>query len=115
MRISDWSSDVCSSDLSIETLGGLVDVELEVTDPSTDNETFFGKLVFVHCDCNGVPMSLHRNPVTNWYSLRCSCGLDIQLEQLGEAYNLILDAMVNDLRSEEHTSELQSINSISYD
>src|SRR3546814_18337773 len=27
MRISDWSSDVCSSDLSLETLGGLKPIE----------------------------------------------------------------------------------------
>src|SRR3546814_2764522 len=77
MRISDWSSDVCSSDLG--SFRGFLDQ----TSPC-----------FMGC-----PLCL--NPVAWWLSLH----------QLGHFQN---PPQMAQGRSEEHTSELQSLMRISY-
>src|SRR3546814_6642770 len=79
MRISDWSSDVCSSDLDLEA--GLADGS---------------RLLALHGRCGplGAGVSL-------WFADRSE-------PARREA------ALKADLRSEEHTSELQSLMRISY-
>src|SRR3546814_4533691 len=87
MRISDWSSDVCSSDLKsttqvIQRLRGIAEIEALHT-------------------TNG-----------NWDLVA-----DIQVSSLADFDRLLrevrmIDGVAN--RSEEHTSELQSLMRISY-
>src|SRR3546814_2150695 len=75
MRISDWSSDVCSSDLAVDGADALGEVVVAV-DP---------RLVGEHRE-----MAVHTE--------------DLRQQLLSEAVH----------RSEEHTSELQSLMRISY-
>src|SRR3546814_6937163 len=80
MRISDWSSDVCSSDLTVE--------------PDTKVRPLLER---------GVPRSFHCPAKRK----RCSmCIEQSQIIPLGSDKDVI--------RSEEHTSELQSLMRISY-
>src|SRR3546814_4446319 len=88
MRISDWSSDVCSSDL--------------VTLPSGENwresATYVGGDAVVV-----VETPLGRMGLSICYDLR-----------FPELYRALADRGAAVLRSEEHTSELQSLMRISY-
>src|SRR3546814_3650403 len=105
MRISDWSSDVCSSDLV--TIGGRhVNVIL----------------------CNGrraeaadlvaLAMRNHGHFTTMQVRDGAVRGLDLHLARLREATAELFDVAFDDARatgrSEEHTSELQSLMRISY-
>src|SRR3546814_1063618 len=96
MRISDWSSDVCSSDLEVATL--LVQVHL------AGNQVHHALQALAHADRPG-----HR------------CALDAEhafhfVEQVDRvaAFAVELVDESHDRRSEEHTSELQSLMRISY-
>src|SRR3546814_4445471 len=88
MRISDWSSDVCSSDLDA---GKFL--------PAYVQQGIFARDPFVSLDIEGVGqlvgLAAERGRVTR---------PDIKLGICGE----------NGGRSEEHTSELQSLMRISY-
>src|SRR3546814_2286242 len=102
MRISDWSSDVCSSDLigSYEQLNGLrVAVKLKV-EKGTEG----------YDDKNRVAEYLTPNPASpgnkGWVLL--SAG------QYNTNPNATQGAVAGEGRSEEHTSELQSLMRISY-
>src|SRR3546814_1102298 len=120
MRISDWSSDVCSSDLTAST---------EARRPrrhDTANRLFNnGYRPFCWCQRNG---SLHRICDTHWHSvregaartprppasLRCST-LPVDGRHFeGHGRNPNCFVMPYIARSEEHTSELQSLMRISY-
>src|SRR3546814_3483561 len=94
MRISDWSSDVCSSDLALRDF----------------------------CGCNdGVSSTSRIGIVAN--ALRNGCGISItdlinecrrKLPRLRHIAVVIIAALGNahfsiHIRSEEHTSELQSL------
>src|SRR3546814_6543683 len=83
MRISDWSSDVCSSDLSYAHF-------------------LFG----VH---DAIHAQLAKNQVLRVRGGLDPDGLDTQGFQVNHAKKACLD-----FRSEEHTSELQSLMRISY-
>src|SRR3546814_2240544 len=89
MRISDWSSDVCSSDLTSGRLKGLVvkPSQVDITGLSTADAS------------------------QRIYEL-----LSIDAKAAGPVHDAlsILDHPRLDLRSEEHTSELQSLMRISY-
>src|SRR3546814_3323365 len=99
MRISDWSSDVCSSDLSVsrsQTISGatakLIDEEIRRIIEEAEEKA--RKVLTEHMD------DLHR----------VSKAL-LEFETLsGDEVQTILDGG----RSEEHTSELQSLMRISY-
>src|SRR3546814_10137993 len=86
MRISDWSSDVCSSDLLIEA--GVVTIAAKGVDPGlTVTGGLFGtRRLLDHAD---------GNPAIVLRSARYTHSHAV-------------------LRSEEHTSELQSLMRISY-
>src|SRR3546814_6683043 len=75
MRISDWSSDVCSSDLTL--------------------------LLALLC-------------VKSWPRLRQAGPLKLGLMAVGGGMPFLLVGMSGMQRSEEHTSELQSLMRISY-
>src|SRR3546814_9613631 len=101
MRISDWSSDVCSSDLILVDDMGFSDISSyggEIPTPNLDRLAE-GGLRF-----------------TQFYNTaRCSCSRASLLtgtypHQAGLGH---LEAI--SVRSEEHTSELQSLMRISYD
>src|SRR3546814_2455824 len=121
MRISDWSSDVCSSDL---TLVGeevrLADVEVEVDRIEGDDRgQQRGGVAGAARDQVADADAVEADPAGH----RCA-DLGIGQVQLGGPHvrlcNLqvgtgdpeLLDALV--VRSEEHTSELQSLMRISY-
>src|SRR3546814_4181997 len=107
MRISDWSSDVCSSDL----LEGV-----KVGDPS-DPEVYMGPLI----------SEAQREKVHGMVERAVAAGATLvmgghPIEGPGYFYaptlltNVDPDSEVaqDELRSEEHTSELQSLMRISY-
>src|SRR3546814_6287128 len=110
MRISDWSSDVCSSDLVAE-------VELTYNWPPVDGSApeeysggrNFGHLAYrvddIYATCQRLMdagVTINRPPRDGHMAfVRSPDGLSVGLLQEG--------------RSEEHTSELQSLMSISYD
>src|SRR3546814_8455859 len=96
MRISDWSSDVCSSDLDLlafedriahplGNLGDAVGVEIEAERILPRHQPAFGRLV-----------------------------RQMELPALAVFEQAIAAMIADDRRSEEHTSELQSLMRISY-
>src|SRR3546814_4720346 len=101
MRISDWSSDVCSSDLaSSQQFLPLVSTILAPSDARRiDNRTFLG------------------DPDYDTLKQRTASVTLIADHQFSEAVSIsgrarYIDAKAT--RSEEHTSELQSLMRISY-
>src|SRR3546814_7121721 len=92
MRISDWSSDVCSSDL------GMAD---GVIYHDADGRECFQKAEVVIMACNGVGTP---RILLNSRSPQFPDGLANRSGLVGK----------NLMRSEEHTSELQSLMRISY-
>src|SRR3546814_7996064 len=103
MRISDWSSDVCSSDLIRDTFAR------DGLDQPTLSVMSFGYARGVPRNADLVfDMRFLRNP--HWVdALRPGTGLDADVS----AY-IADDPAYADARSEEHTSELQSLMRISY-
>src|SRR3546814_7151299 len=104
MRISDWSSDVCSSDLFLVEGGGVLDrVEFAVDADAGEAgllplRQFLAIFALAAAD--------HR-------------GEEIEAGAFGELHHAV-DHLADRLRaagerSEEHTSELQSLMRISYD
>src|SRR3546814_3446593 len=121
MRISDWSSDVCSSDLD-RRLGYLPEdwehltvAEIDALEPRT--QTPADKLL-KPCDSEILLRALavtgvaanHASTNTNWHF---GGGADVLMLLVG--FNLArfnFGRLIG--RSEEHTSELQSLMRISY-
>src|SRR3546814_7490888 len=101
MRISDWSSDVCSSDLIARGDGSQ---QLAVN-------ALTGKQEIVHRQRRGRPEIGRR-----------IAELQIEIDEAAAACSALLPQIMSDMRgdrgradrSEEHTSELQSLMSISY-
>src|SRR3546814_5568784 len=112
MRISDWSSDVCASDLSLSACGpgrigadramelddrksrtGACPMTIQLYTWSTPN----GRKISILLEELGVPYEVHTIDITK----------DEQFSQDFLAIN-------PNNRSEEHTSELQSLMRISY-
>src|SRR3546814_10043169 len=118
MRISDWSSDVCSSDLAV--VDQLETVQVEVQHGEA------GALPAVHARDRRVQALEHDNPVgqagqavvaglVGEFLLRAHALADLRAQLAVGAFQLArprLDAEL-ELRSEEHTSELQSLMRIS--
>src|SRR3546814_5534954 len=110
MRISDWSSDVCSSDL---TLG--IDVPIDQldnchgrgvrrTDACLDDASVAAIAVLV-------PLGKHFEQLLE---LRVVQQARVGQAAIGKATLLRKRNQLFDIRSEEHTSELQSLMRISY-
>src|SRR3546814_10889893 len=107
MRISDWSSDVCSSDLSIRQL-------YQHVLPARG-----------HVLIKGDPAQV-ADVMEEWYRDKACDGFNIVAPYLPGGLEGIVDLLVPELqrrglfrteyegRSEEHTSELQSLMRISY-
>src|SRR3546814_6244589 len=126
MRISDWSSDVCSSDLtefvseaelvrhrsedlSSKSVKG-IDVNISLVDPmqdAADAFTHFAGGASTERDCK---QTVRRRAL--FEHVEISSGKDTSLPGSGRGdYQC---RFVSSLRSEEHTSELQSLMRISY-
>src|SRR3546814_3671166 len=116
MRISDWSSDVCSSDLVRDTQGifGLFPRRLvEADQASLVARRIFGKPANRdHC--------IEQRHVGAIRKRRRLFGRTDNANLLRKGASKIIDddrddRLLNILRSEEHTSELQSLMRITYD
>src|SRR3546814_2856841 len=112
MRISDWSSDVCSSDLFF----------CNISSHTLGDDAFFGDFVaFLESNrdlSKHLIFEFSQNDYENWDSgaalyLRRLAGLGCSFS-LDGVHHLDIDAEVLANRSEEHTSELQSLMRISY-
>src|SRR3546814_1362191 len=98
MRISDWSSDVCSSDLAVH--------RAPLDNPSSKE----GAVLTVEFTVLGIPcVGLNGGPVFQ-HSEAFSFQVHTDSQQETDRY---WNAIVGN-RSEEHTSELQSLMRISY-
>src|SRR3546814_2937279 len=110
MRISDWSSDVCSSDLHDAHVVLRVEpaeLQLEVDQPDAGAEEESAEIV-VHAQrqVEHVVQVLRRRPAERG---------DVLLRHQRIAQLVRLVVIFRDrARSEEHTSELQSLMRISY-
>src|SRR3546814_9235353 len=95
MRISDWSADVCSSDLASCELWGLLKRSDEkfVTERAYENPKFVEDLV--------------RDVAEHLQGLAGVSSFRVTAENFESIHN-------HSARSEEHTSELQSLMRISY-
>src|SRR3546814_8211351 len=99
MRISDWSSDVCSSDLNPRMADGPAIVGLR---------------------CSMAPPEFCDRTLTDPHGVRHPCPTDGRLPEAGGTSRAFARSpftttpQMGDHRSEEHTSELQSLMRISY-
>src|SRR3546814_1021820 len=99
MRISDWSSDVCSSDL----VDDIFDNRAMAVPCYAPTHTFVEKLQTISTKYRRLDDSkaFPANFLRHYYDVYCLLGLE-------EVQAFMLE------RSEEHTSELQSLMRISY-
>src|SRR3546814_3247745 len=102
MRISDWSSDVCSSDLS-----GQNHVVVHSADQSLRPANF------VHCICSAHLSRVSHHPNCNgkFTGERFQHFAHFVIRHVG---GFTSGVRIAKARSEEHTSELQSLMRISY-
>src|SRR3546814_1547929 len=107
MRISDWSSDVCSSDLTIALTADASDARMNVF--STDNNLQFNFNTGANIE--------HKLLVGIDYSWNKIAKRYAGGDELVDLYDIDYDSLATydpSGRSEEHTSELQSLMRISY-
>src|SRR3546814_4450810 len=114
MRISDWSSDVCSSDLRARPVKFVILPRLRAEPIATEESGAIGgerlRRPVDHRllrDRGLEPVGLANDPARQHAAARAAG--DEQCVRVGDAK---LDRTVD--RSEEHTSELQSLMRISY-
>src|SRR3546814_3021370 len=131
MRISDWSSDVCSSDLRGSPLGALDQALWKAKQHLSDNDIVFqpglnedlaATSVWGSQQVNLYPDATHDGVFGMWYGK--GPGVDRSMDVLKHANSAgtsphggVLVLAGDDhgaKRSEEHTSELQSLMRISY-
>src|SRR3546814_1867273 len=118
MRISDWSSDVCSSDLAFVA---------EVIDRHTINLRHLMRAIFLMTVTltvlntalilvvTGLAVVLWMEGLITVGAIAVAIGLIIRLTQMsGWILRTVTSLFENIGRSEEHTSELQSLMRISY-
>src|SRR3546814_4512769 len=102
MRISDWSSDVCSSDLSLD--------HPEIAICKRPNAVLLPNILLGLCQSGQCP---HREASASC----CRPHREPQISPVncpGQNYADTLGGTAQIQRSEEHTSELQSLMRISY-
>src|SRR3546814_8285272 len=112
MRISDWSSDVCSSDLkpgfdSARDEGEGIDDD-EIQDRGRDEGLVEGEVT--RCDDPGYAGDVHHGDDRHQRGRLNLIHHLVGVGRPGEPHR----TGQNDMRSEEHTSELQSLMRISY-
>src|SRR3546814_4205983 len=115
MRISDWSSDVCSSDLRHRRIPGVsVDAVADVVDAQPRTETRQHQAHRARCELPRTDphLQLVRDDASHPFNLLPIAAFFGPLLLKQEA---IGDALIDRFgRSEEHTSELPSLMRISY-
>src|SRR3546814_6879532 len=119
MRISDWSSDVCSSDLTSVQLSAAESASLEAA-CSTDKYVN-GPAAYRACverQKAALAAGVRRPNLSvlssaEQQSIEAACSTDKYVNGPA-AYNECLANQLAAMRSEEHTSELQSLMRISY-
>src|SRR3546814_7401422 len=114
MRISDWSSDVCSSDLLARSLDILESQKGEIGFNRIISDTKVAKISVV-----GVGMKSHAGIAAGMFKSLADRGINILAISTSEIkVSVLIDEDETELavrvRSEEHTSELQSLMRISY-
>src|SRR3546814_2892842 len=113
MRISDWSSDVCSSDLLVLALGTGLDPRETVGDGVVDG------LIVAGLEVQEAEAS-ERAPVASVEGVGGfqvqGAGNELALIVCHHQHGPVGEALAEQVeeRSEEHTSELQSLMRISY-
>src|SRR3546814_2850789 len=122
MRISDWSSDVCSSDLGEGmplTPGALQQIDDILK--KADVSTFMKRQPVTLCFGNQPPKPIFHEIFVGVNELRQAIAPNVNLRGARSLFHHLtrtLDTRVFrsllDGRSEEHTSELQSLMRISY-
>src|SRR3546814_6125770 len=121
MRISDWSSDVCSSDLLLldRSVGdGVVDARQVLEDDAAGAEVHVTDLGIAHLPLRQADMLLRRIHQTG----RPAPAQAVEHRRVRERHRVVVAGVtlapaVHDAqqhRSEEHTSELQSLMRTSY-
>src|SRR3546814_5993204 len=111
MRISDWSSDVCSSDLDVVRAHAHLDVQVARRRARRAGLALAGQADAVAAVDAG--RHLHRQDLFLLHAARAAAFRARAAESL--AASMALRArLLHRERSEEHTSELQSLISISY-
>src|SRR3546814_4229298 len=117
MRISDWSSDVASSDLFLAPVAAFEDRE----EPSRLTVKWGGG--FHVCELGQSPLDVvawHGNYVPYKYDLRRFCPMNaVRFDHADPSIFTVLTAPsavpgTANVRSEEHTSELPALMRISY-
>src|SRR3546814_2924572 len=127
MRISDWSSDVCSSDLLIvEAVFEDTAIKAETT---RKTEAVIRESAVFASNTSTLPISqlaqaskrpdqfigIHFfSPVDRMGLVEVIMGKQTSKEALAKALDYIAQLRKTPIRSEEHTSELQSLMRISY-
>src|SRR3546814_4941150 len=113
MRISDWSSDVCSSDLSALRLDCREILRTrrfgEISHPPPKIKFEAGNADANGISCAGGGSNLGDASDSAWRAAACDIGGGAERRQ-----SLCRLNMIQPTRSEEHTSELQSLMRISY-
>src|SRR3546814_2968040 len=128
MRISDWSSDVCSSDLLMDDMAGDLGTRLDwvaVDHWNTDNPHIH--VLVRGVDETGADLVIHRDYIRDGMRARAEECVTIELgprteQAIGAALEREVDAdrwtslhrRLQRMRSAVHTSELQSLMRISY-
>jgi hypothetical protein len=71
-------------------------VSIEILPLSDDNNDIsFSDLELFHVDCMPGIMQQFRNPATNLYSFKCSCGFYIELTDSSTAANVIFRTAID--------------------
>src|SRR3546814_8875988 len=114
MRISDWSSDVCSSDLPDRRIVDIGFAQAQLAMLRRDHRDLVRPAVRLGADWP-LDMRLARDPFFQRLDRRRAVALVADPVDMGDA-RLPLDEGDQRMfvRSEEHTSELQSLMRISY-
>src|SRR3546814_8876377 len=122
MRISDWSSDVCSSDLGIggkiTIAGGELRQEAELIAAARENARVLASAINVDAEVPSYPIvertaaKLRKAKPASMTGLVSVEGAGLIKAEVAPASIDRLETALN--RSEEHTSELQSLMRISY-
>src|SRR3546814_9822584 len=119
MRISDWSSDVCSSDLHVIVIGagfgglaaarGLQKAPVDVTVIDRENHHLFQPLLYQVATAALSPADI-AVPIRRMF--RGKYNIEVLMEEVTKvdaARRLVHTRRRRHSRSEEHTSELQSL------